>query len=68
MGGEFEQRCDVGAIIEGSVVDFVAIDGMSDAVAVEMRRDDDILFGFAGQGGDEVVGDSVACECLSFDP
>ena len=41
--GEIDQGCDVGRIVEGAVVDAVAVPGLADAVAVQVRGDHDVF-------------------------
>jgi hypothetical protein len=43
VAGELDEESDVGGVVESSVVEIVAEDGGAEAVAVEVRGDDDVL-------------------------
>ena len=62
--GHVDQSRDVSRIVEGAVVDAVAIPGFAEAVAVEVRGNDDVFAGqrgvAAGQHRQDVVGFEIA--------
>ena len=66
------QQCDVSRVVKGAVVEIVPVDRRAEAVAVEVRGDDDELRGQfrigAGELGEDIGRTDVALPLLQLNP